>query len=301
MKRKIIIYLSALFVFFSLGVIPSIMYMQSSYKEFNHIINLHEVEQLRRSLVIHLQAVQSDLYTVKTPLSSDLDMIINHVMNLESTAKECSSCHHPPRLNDRIVKVQSLIRDYQEHLSFYITVRANEERMKNLKTQAAQIGNKILNETAGMSHSASQSLKDLTKENTEKIQYVMKILFTTTAVTFLLGIVVALILTRSVLRPIKLILDATRMISSGKLGTTISYKDKTEFGELAKNFNNMSIGLKEREERLEEKSEELKKRVNELEEFYKMAVGRELKMKELKEEINRINLQLSRYKNNEKS
>ena len=34
--------------------------------------------------------------------------------------------------------------------------------------------------------------------------------------------------------------------------------------------------------------EELKKRINELEDFYKMAVGRELKMKELKEEVQRL-------------
>lgn len=44
--------------------------------------------------------------------------------------------------------------------------------------------------------------------------------------------------------------------------------------------------------------EELKNRVLELEKFYEMAVGRELKMKELKEEIKRLKTELSKYKNN---
>jgi len=42
--------------------------------------------------------------------------------------------------------------------------------------------------------------------------------------------------------------------------------------------------------------EETKKRVKELEDFYEMAVGRELKMIELKKEIERLREELSRYK-----
>lgn len=42
--------------------------------------------------------------------------------------------------------------------------------------------------------------------------------------------------------------------------------------------------------------EELKKRVKELEEFYQMAIGRELKMIELKKEIERLKEELRRYK-----
>ena len=41
---------------------------------------------------------------------------------------------------------------------------------------------------------------------------------------------------------------------------------------------------------------ELNRRVEELEDFYQMAIGRELKMKELKEEINQLRSELSKYK-----
>ena len=50
------------------------------------------------------------------------------------------------------------------------------------------------------------------------------------------------------------------------------------------------------EDALRKNDEELKKRVKELEEFYDMAVGRELRMRELKEELESLKDELSRYK-----
>lgn len=53
---------------------------------------------------------------------------------------------------------------------------------------------------------------------------------------------------------------------------------------------------KRADEALRKSEEELKKRVKELEEFYNMAVGRELKMVELKEEIERLKEEFKKYK-----
>jgi len=47
---------------------------------------------------------------------------------------------------------------------------------------------------------------------------------------------------------------------------------------------------------LRNREKELKKKVKELEEFYDMAVGRELRMKELKEEIEELREELKKYK-----
>jgi PAS domain S-box-containing protein len=46
--------------------------------------------------------------------------------------------------------------------------------------------------------------------------------------------------------------------------------------------------------------EEIKKRIEELEDFYEMAIGRELRMKELKDEIEELKEELSKYKKDEK-
>jgi DNA-binding NtrC family response regulator len=49
-------------------------------------------------------------------------------------------------------------------------------------------------------------------------------------------------------------------------------------------------------EELQNREKELKKKVNELEEFYDMAVGRELRMKELKEEIEELREELKKHR-----
>jgi two-component system sporulation sensor kinase A len=54
--------------------------------------------------------------------------------------------------------------------------------------------------------------------------------------------------------------------------------------------------LKYTEERLLKSEEELKKKVQDLESFYEMAVGRELRMKELKKEMEKLKNELSSYK-----
>jgi PAS domain S-box-containing protein len=53
---------------------------------------------------------------------------------------------------------------------------------------------------------------------------------------------------------------------------------------------------KQAEEALHKSREELKERVKELEEFYQLAVGRELRMIELKEELEELKAELGKYK-----
>ncbi|MBI5664528.1 MAG: diguanylate cyclase, partial [Nitrospirae bacterium] len=256
MKRKIIASLLAIFIFFSIGAAIAMFYITNTTTKLEHIIELQDVEQLRRSLVIDIQAVQSSLYTVNTPYSSELDSIIRSVTKLEESAQECTSCHHPPRLSDRISDIQIIIKDYEESLSYYITSRADSGRTDKLKNDAVNIGNRLLEMTEQMSHKASLFLDTERDSAMNEITHAKTVLIGTILVTSFLGIIVAVILTRSVTRPINELLDATRMISSGKLGSTISYTDRTEFGELARHFNTMSSAVKDGYDKIQEEVSE---------------------------------------------
>jgi nitrate/nitrite-specific signal transduction histidine kinase len=295
MRKKVFLSLFLIFFFFIVGSAISILSITDTTEALKYTIKLHQVEQLRRALIISVQNVQANLYTVHTPLSQDLNLIVDNVVILEDTAKKCTSCHHTRKLYSRIKKVQSLIKDYENLLSYYITARANAERVESLQVKAVAIGNAILSVVSNMSHDASKHLEELTKQSAENIDKVKKTIFITIGTTIIMGIIVAFNLITTITRPIKKLLEATNMIASGKLGTIVSYKDKTEFGELAHRFNIMSGELKKdseklqkKQEEVEEKSEELHRRVEELEEFYDMSVGRELRMKELKDKIEKL-------------
>jgi HAMP domain-containing protein len=85
------------------------------------------------------------------------------------------------------------------------------------------------------------------------------ILTGTMFVTLVLGVLVAANLTRAITRPINILVNATRKIASGNLGYTVTYLDKTEFGELASHFNAMSNSLMTSYADLEEEINERKK------------------------------------------
>ncbi len=274
MKRKIILSLLLLFLFSGVGSAFAILYIKNTTSSLGRLIELHQIEDLRQHLIISIQTVQSDLYTVRTSLGQKLDLIADNVTNLEMASQRCSTCHHERGIGDEIARIQSLVADYERSLSYYITASANVDLINKMKMDAAAIGHELLMQTEEMSVRASNKLESATRNAMHKIQTAWLILSLTLMFTFFLGIVVAVTLTRSVTGPINKLVLATRAIAGGNLGYTITLRDKTEFGELATNFNAMSVSLKDGYEKLEAEINERKQTeeaLRESEERYALA------------------------------
>lgn len=100
-------------------------------------------------------------------------------------------------------------------------------------------------------------------------------------------------LTGRIVEPIKKLRIATETIEKGDFSVRVNYKSNDEFNGLVQVFNKMAEGLEasgteisKREKALTVSKKELEEKVAELEKFTKIAVGRELKMAELKKKIN---------------
>ncbi|MBI3592919.1 MAG: PAS domain S-box protein, partial [Nitrospirae bacterium] len=252
MKRKIILSLLAVFVLFTAGAVIAMLYMTQTTAALSRLIELHQIERIRQDLVINLQIVQSDLYTAHTPRGERLDAIVNNVTTFENAANRCSSCHHSPELSMRIGEMQGYADKYKNALNYYITASADSKRIEKLKADAAAIGNKLIMLTQEMTFTASQRLQKMTSAVLIEMNRAKVILFVTLTLASLIALLVSGYLIRQVTRPVSELVNATRMIASGNLGHTISYDDKTEFGELARNFNAMSMALKEGYEKITE-------------------------------------------------
>jgi len=250
MKRKIILSLLTLFIISASGAVLSAYYISDTSATLNRIVKLHQIEDLRQDLIISIQSVQSDLYTVHTMLGRKVDAIVDNVDVLDEAAERCSGCHHEPDVAKKLGEIQQRVHEYQDALSYYITASANIKRIEKLKSDAANIGNDILQKTEAMTVEAAKKLTATTAKAVKNVRDARLILFFTMVITLVLGIVVAVKLTRSVTEPIDNLVKATRAIAGGELGHTIDNKDATEFGELADHFNAMSIALKENYEEL---------------------------------------------------
>jgi len=125
------------------------------------------------------------------------------------------------------------------------------------------------------------------------------------SITIVIGIlalilvsIVAISTARSISYPIVKLTRAINEISRGNLNSQIDpelRQSKDEIGGLATAFNKMTEGLKDKsteaqkELTMRKKAEEkLKNRVEELEKFHKLTIGRELKMIELKKKIKEL-------------
>ena len=127
----------------------------------------------------------------------------------------------------------------------------------------------------------------------------------------------AVLFSSRLVKPIKKLVEAAREVGRGNLGVEVKPQTRDEIGELTEEFNVMikelkaakealesertvlEIKVKARtrqleelaqglDERVKEKTKELQERVAELEKFHKLTVGRELKMIELKEELEKL-------------
>lgn len=151
-----------------------------------------------------------------------------------------------------------------------------------------------------------------------------------------LAAVLGINLSKRITKPIEQLTVTAQAIAGGDLAKRAEVKSKNEIGTLAESFNEMANRLsaytteleKEVEERTKElkeartileikvqartrelkelaegleiqvgeRTKELRERVDELERFHKLTVGRELKMRELKEEIEKLKEELEKTK-----
>lgn len=261
MKRKVIFSLLALFLFSVTGALTATIYIRNTTATLSKLIQLHQIESFRQQLIISIQTVQSELYTIGTSFGHDINIVADNVLSLREAATRCGECHqyHSPDVITRIGLIQTDIRQYEDALSRYLTASANSQRFPRLKLEAAEIGNRMLSRTESMSRESAAKLSLTTASVMNKINKVHIILYVTIIATFGFGAVVAVHLTKSVTRPIETLVQATRAIADGDLSHKIILdpKDnKTEFGELASHFNAMSDALKENYEELQQEIKE---------------------------------------------
>jgi len=244
MKRKIILSLLMVFLFSTLGGAFATLYIRNTNATLSRLISLHQIEDLRKQLIISIQKVQSDLTTTPAKRGNTGDRIAENVTRLEQSAQKCSTCHHTPVISARIERVQSLIGDYRRALDAAVATPAPPRQIDALKLKAADIGGEILIMAEDMSAQASRKLELMTRDATQKIKREGAILVATLVLTFILAVLVAVNLTAAITKPINKLVNATRMIAGGDLGFTIAEKDRAEFGELDSHFNAMSLSLK---------------------------------------------------------
>ncbi|HEC98372.1 MAG TPA: HAMP domain-containing protein [Nitrospirae bacterium] len=249
MQKKITQYLLLIFLLFALSGGIAIMALSQVTKDLKSVITLHKLEIIRQNLVINLQTVQTNLYTIGTAFGPDLDVIVDNVNSLGKAITSCTGCHHSAVLTGKLIKLKRFTEKYKEALSAFITTTANPARVKRLQMATAKIGELLLQNTREMAFMTNQKLKEKSGTALRKVEHIKQILLASLLSIMLIGCIIAVNLTSEILKPIRELSEASREVASGNLGYTIDFSGTTEFAHLARVFNEMSLSLKEGHER----------------------------------------------------
>ncbi|MHB8880175.1 MAG: ATP-binding protein [Thermodesulfovibrionales bacterium] len=249
MKQRIIAFLSLLFIVFTTGAAISMLYIAYTTTELKRIITLHGIEILRQDLIIKIQNVEQDLLTVHTELGKNLDKIVLNVTDLDNAINNCRGCHHSPLITQKLDQIKNHIESFETALSHYITASADADRIRLIKIEAYTTGAELMSVTSEMAFLANKRLQERTSKALTGVKSAQWILAVTLAVAFLIALWIAMTLINNILRPINELIAVSQNITSGNLGYTTAYSDNTEFGSLADSINEMSLSLREGNEK----------------------------------------------------
>ncbi len=158
-----------------------------------------------------------------------------------------------------------------------------------------------------MEEKIKEAVNKANKEIILSVQLCIFNFFLFIIILFLAEFLLIIIFSRRFVKPIKKLTDYAAEIGQGNLGVKIKVKSKDEVGKLASAFSQMAQDLQKSKNELEQyswdlegrisrRTKELKTKVEELEKFQELTVGRELKMIELKKKIKELEGRLENSK-----
>ncbi len=244
MKKKIIIGLGIFSLIFLIGGAYIIITIERATSTLNNLIRLHQVEILREHLLIQIKSVQSDLNLKNTRYAMGVDNIVYHVRSMDTVIDSCFECHHSEPIMKKLNDLNTQTEKYKDSLSRVLTISANVERLEAEEDIAFRIGQELIEKLNTMIALTQMRLEEKTQSTFTEIANTKSILFIFLAIGPPLAIVLAIMFTRGLTKPVNVLRNATRRLKGGDLDYRIEGL-RDEFGEVAASFNEMAGALKE--------------------------------------------------------
>lgn len=251
MKKKIIIVLSVVSLFFLLGGIYLIRAIDTSTARFDQIIMFHQVEIQREDLLLNIRRVETDLYSQGTRFAASFDAVAGHVYDMVNAINTCFTCHHSKNVTERLEDLQNQIGDYGQAVTRVVSLKPGARVLRKEQENAHLISDSLVGKVNTMIAVTNKKLSERTEHALTEVHHTRTFLTMLVATAPLLIAVLAFTVIRGVTGPISVLLDATRKLKAGNLEYRIKGL-RDEFGELATGFNVMAGSLKEQLKKIEE-------------------------------------------------
>jgi len=244
MKRNVLLGLTIMLCCFFTGGTYILFSISSVTDKLERVNSFHQVAFLRETLENRIKVVQADLLLQDSPHTKRLDAFVQNVESMATAAEVCSSCHHNPATKARLAQLEEQTAEYTKTLSRTLTLRANHQRLENLKLEAYAQGENLLGTVDDLSASSAQRIAERIAQIKTDIGFTKNVIIT----LVILGPIAILFLTAFFLQrytgAIATLVTATEKLAKGDLGYQIKVPLKDEFQLLAQSFNYMAASLK---------------------------------------------------------
>jgi methyl-accepting chemotaxis protein len=149
------------------------------------------------------------------------------------------------KVGENLVAVEA---QYYEVASEAFTLQRDEQSVK-VRLLMQEKGNPLIFSLNSAAEDAFDYQEDALQETSEilsgNVQKIAVLIIAISAAAFIIGIVIALYISRMISRPVQLVSQATKQVANGNLVIDkINVKNKDEIGELAADFNEMTTNLR---------------------------------------------------------
>ena len=245
MKKKAFWGLLFVIIFFTIGG----LYLTNTFNQIigslENIITLHRMEFEKKNFLNQIEVVQTDLLLKDSPHAIDVNLLIQHVQEMEQQLNACESCHHDLRMTERIDELRGDIAQYLHGLSRVYTLKADQKRNLQELNSTFELGSDLTDQVVHIIASSSQVVTEEASITKTRISNTKNLLLLLVTVGPLILIVATFLFMKGFTRSLSILTDATRNIQSGKLQFRIKEELKDEFGVLASSFNEMASSLQE--------------------------------------------------------
>lgn len=300
MKRKLILGLGLITIIF---IIAGVFILKNlRVITANHETKEHQEVIIGRysDILYNLKGVQAELYRHQAGYTRDINVLIDHVLQLEEmlllTRNEysgfigntsCNSCHsaegNVETLDKMIEGAFLFLARYKEKMSRIVTLR-DFELSRSLDAEAAMDGDELIDMMNAIRHAALKMNERMEAVQIVSVKRATYSIVVAIIVSVMLSVLVVFVIMRSITGPIDLLVRGIENVSSGEYGAKVDITTKDEIGFLAKTFNVMTDNL----DRTTLQKEALMKEISEL--------NRDLerRIEEAKEELRGTHEQLLR-------
>ncbi len=251
MKKKIFIASAIVCLLFLAGGIYIIATIETSTAELDRLIKLHQVEILREHLLIQIRTSQSDLYLMGTRYEQSPQTVRANLNRLSRVAVTCFDCHHRAPVVQRLKNLNVNIESYKGSVGKIMAMTGDRTGIMQEGDRAFLISQKLFDQVQDMVHIANSRLAGTTASSIKKIYGSKAFLYALVILTPFVAAGFCFFFIREFVKPVKLLLTATRKLKGGDLDYKIDGL-KNEFGEVATSFNEMAASLKQNLRKVQE-------------------------------------------------